>query len=60
MGSKDPQVSHMSEFEQISWDMHGVHINMGIVNKAAHLMCGGGTFRDVTLFGIGRARLARL
>ena len=58
---KDPQVDHMSAFVKTDQDSGGVHINCGIVNKAAYLMCEGGTHHDVAIaHGIGRQRLAQL
>ena len=58
---KDPQVAHMSQYVTMRADNGGVHINLGIVNKAAYLMSEGGTFRGVTVGpGIGRQKLGRL
>ena len=37
-----------------SQDNGGVHINSGIANKQAYLMIAGGTFRGVTVQGVGR------
>ena len=41
-------------------DRGGVHINSGIFNKAAYMMAAGGTFRGVSVSGIGRGRTERI
>ena len=41
-------------------DNGGVHINSGIFNKAAYMMAAGGTFRNVSVSGIGRGRTERI
>ena len=38
-----------------SQDNGGVHINSGIANKQAYLMIAGGTFRGVSVQGVGRS-----
>lgn len=58
---KDPSPDHMTAFVETASDNGGVHINVGIVNKAAYLISEGGTFREVAIGqGIGRERLGDL
>jgi cell division protein FtsL len=55
---KDPQPSHMKNFHKTDADSGGVHINSGVLNKAAYLMSEGGTHEGVTVpHGIGRDKL---
>jgi Zn-dependent metalloprotease len=57
----DPQPDHMSKLYTSSGDNGGVHINGGILNKAAYLMSEGGTHGGVTIeHGIGREKLLKL
>lgn len=41
-------------------DNGGVHINSGIINKAAYLMSEGGTHYDVNVEGIGKDKLGKI
>ncbi|MBY6037617.1 M4 family metallopeptidase [Fictibacillus nanhaiensis] len=41
-------------------DNGGVHINSGIINKAAYLLSEGGTHYGVTVTGIGRSKLGAI
>jgi thermolysin len=41
-------------------DNGGVHINSGIINKAAYLLSEGGTHYGVTVSGIGRTKLGAI
>lgn len=56
----DGQPDHMSIYADnlpIDLDKGGVHINSGIPNKAAYLIAQGGTFHDVTVTGVGAAKM---
>lgn len=58
---KDPNPAHMKHFVKTADDSGGVHINVGIVNKAAYLMSEGGQHEGVTVsHGIGREKLGKL
>jgi uncharacterized protein YoxC len=58
---KDPQPDHMKGYVHVEEDNGGVHINNGIINKAAYLMSEGGNFGGVTIAnGIGRDKLGQL
>ncbi len=58
---KDPQPADMKHFVKTEMDNGGVHINVGIVNKAAYLMSEGGQHEGVTVnHGIGREKLGKL
>jgi Zn-dependent metalloprotease len=58
---KDPQPDSMDKFVKTEGDIGGVHINVGILNKAAYLMSEGGTHGGITITtGIGRDNLGRL
>jgi Zn-dependent metalloprotease len=43
-----------------SRDFGGVHRNNGVANKAAYLIASGGNFRDASIAGIGRTRMAQI
>ena len=58
--TKGNQPAHMDEFVDTDQDNGGVHINSGIPNKAAQLMADGGTFRGVTVPGIGREAMGKI
>jgi hypothetical protein len=58
---KDAQVDHMRRLYTGSQDNGGIHINSGILNKAAYLMAEGGDFHGVHIErGIGPDKLAKL
>lgn len=55
------QPDHMTDKYTGSADYGGVHINSGIMNKAAYLISTGGTHRGITICeGLGRDVLGRL
>ncbi|RAL24143.1 M4 family metallopeptidase [Thermoflavimicrobium daqui] len=54
------QPDHMSKYVNTTQDNGGVHINSGIINKAAYLMADGGSHYNVTVQGIGRAKMAKI
>ncbi|MGM9986945.1 MAG: M4 family metallopeptidase [Bacillaceae bacterium] len=51
---------HYSKRYTGSQDNGGVHINSGIINKAAYLIAQGGTFYNVTVTGIGNDKLGAI
>ena len=58
---KDAQPDHMSGYVKTASDNGGVHLNCGILNKAAYLMTEGGSHHGVTISqGLGRDRTAQL
>lgn len=58
---KDPQVDHMSRYVKTTADNGGIHINDGILNKAAYLISEGGHHGGVDIpKGIGRQSLGIL
>jgi Thermolysin metallopeptidase, alpha-helical domain len=58
---KDPQPDSMAKFVKTERDSGGVHINVGILNKAAFLISEGGKHGGVQIpTGIGRENLGRL
>ncbi|KMM38008.1 M4 family metallopeptidase [Guptibacillus hwajinpoensis] len=52
--------AHYSERYTGTQDNGGVHINSGIMNKAAYLLSEGGTFYGVTVSGIGKDKLGAI
>ncbi len=55
------QPDHMDDFYSGPSDNGGVHINSGIMNKAAYLIATGGSHRGITICeGLGRDRLGDL
>jgi len=55
------QPDHMTDIYSGTDDYGGVHINSGIMNKAAFLIATGGTHRNITICeGLGREVLGRL
>ncbi|MCA0985919.1 M4 family metallopeptidase [Guptibacillus algicola] len=52
--------AHYSERYIGLQDNGGVHINSGIMNKAAYLLSEGGTFHGVTVSGIGKDKLGEI
>ncbi len=58
------QPATMSEFAGLPYDSNfdngGVHINGGIISKAAYLMAQGGAFGGVNVTGIGAAKTQQL
>lgn len=58
---KGHQPDQMSDKYTGTSDSQGVHINSGIMNKAAYLIANGGTHRNVKICtGLGRDRLGHL
>ena len=67
--SNDGQPDHWTEYvtrntvlcSLLDWEDSGcVHINSGILNKMAYLIAEGGTHRNTTVNGIGKAKLGRI
>jgi Zn-dependent metalloprotease len=57
----DPQPDHMSRYVHTEQDNGGVHINSGILNKAAYLIAQGGAFHGVSVpHPMGRTKLGEL
>lgn len=52
--------AHYSQRYTGTQDNGGVHINSGIMNKAAYLLSEGGTFYGVTVSGIGKDKLGAI
>ena len=58
---KDPQISHMKDYDSSNFDNFNIHKNNGILNKAAYLMSEGGEFSGFKVSnGIGREKLGKL
>jgi bacillolysin len=58
---KGHQPDHMNDKYTGAFDGHGVHINSGIMNKAAYLIATGGTHRGIKIcLGLGRTVLGKL
>jgi len=58
---KDPQPDNMSRYVKTDDDNGGVHINVGILNKAAYLISEGGSQGTINIpRGIGRVALGNL
>ncbi len=53
-------MTHYSKRYTGTQDNGGVHINSGIVNKAAYLLGNGGTFYNVSVTGIGVPKLGAI
>jgi len=57
----DSQPDHMDGFVTMAANNEGVHINLGILNRAAYLVAEGGEHHGAVVeHGIGRERLAGL
>ncbi len=59
-GSLSSCPDHVAQYLVTEQDEGGVHTNSNIINKAFYVMSEGGTFGQITVQGMGRAKMSRL